>query len=66
MTPSAEGGLLLAAVALTDATGQSVHLRDFGTAGQNGLSYISWLPAKNLSIVGFARTNPLRTFIVEP
>lgn len=56
----------LVVVDVTDATGQTVRLRDFGTAGQNGVTYSSWLPAKNAKATPFSKANPLRTAILQP
>jgi len=39
-------------------------LRDFGTAGQEGRSYISWLPVKSGKPLPFLRRNPTRTVVV--
>jgi hypothetical protein len=56
----------LAMIEVNDATGRTIQLRDFGTAGQNGVPYISWLPAKNIAALEFSERNPLRSRPVEP
>ena len=59
--PSAETAGSLVVVDVTDAAGQIVRLCDFGSAGQNGARYTSWLPAKGGSPAPFSPENPLRT-----
>jgi hypothetical protein len=56
-----EMGHALVALDVTDASGQTIRLRDFGTAGQNSTRYSSWLPAKNATLTPFSQTNPLRS-----
>jgi DUF1680 family protein len=55
----------IVSLGVTDATGRKVHLRDFGTAGQNGKTYVSWLPAKGGTSAVFSKTNLLRTSLLE-
>jgi DUF1680 family protein len=44
------------------ANGKEVHLCDFGSAGETGTPYHSWLPVKNAPRTPkFSRSNPLRT-----
>jgi len=44
------------------ANGKTVRLCDFGSAGEAGTPYVSWLPIKHLPPQGdFSRSNPLRT-----
>ena len=44
------------------ADGRTVHLCDFGSAGEVGTPYLSWLPIKNApEKTPFSRTNLLRT-----
>lgn len=38
-----------------------VRLCDFGSAGEGGSPYLSWLPVRNARPVEFSRTNPLRS-----
>jgi DUF1680 family protein len=46
----------------TAVDGSKVHLCDFGSAGETGTPYVSWLPVKNApEPVGFTRKNPLRS-----
>ena len=45
----------------TAVDGTQVRLRDFGTAGEGGISYISWLKVKNIAPTPFSHTNPLRS-----
>jgi hypothetical protein len=59
-----ETGHALVVVDVTDASGQTIRLRDFGTAGQNGTLYSSWLPAKNATPTQFSQSNPLRSAAV--
>jgi DUF1680 family protein len=56
----------IVALNVRDASGRKLHLRDFGTAGQNGKEYVSWLPSKGGTSAPFSRTNPLRTRCLEP
>ena len=51
-------------VDVTDAAGQTVRLRDFGNAGQHGIIYSSWLPARNGKAAPFSMTNPLRSIVL--
>jgi hypothetical protein len=55
----------LAILDVTDAAGNTVRLRDFGTSGHDGLFYSSWLPAKNVQTVPFSKTNPLRSAAIS-
>ena len=55
------GALVL--VDVTDAAGQTVRLRDFGTAGRQGAAYSSWLPARNGKSTPFSTTNPSRSIV---
>ena len=41
--------------------GSKVRLRDYGTAGENGLPYVSWLNVRNVTLCPFSRANPLRS-----
>jgi DUF1680 family protein len=46
----------------TAASGESVRLCDFGSAGEGGSPYVSWLPVRNAPAqVSFTRSNPLRS-----
>jgi len=44
-----------------DATGKTVKLLDFASAGQNGALYSSWLPIAGVAATEFSKTNPSRT-----
>ncbi len=44
-----------------DAGGQKVRLCDFGSAGEGGTPYRSWLSVKNVLRTRFSRSNPLRS-----
>ena len=46
---------------LSDAEGHQLTLCDFGSAGEAGSPYISWLRAKNVRKTPFTRENPLRS-----
>jgi len=61
-----ENGVVFAMIEVNDATGRTIQLRDFGTAGQKGVPYISWLPAKNIAALEFSKRNPLRSRPVKP
>jgi DUF1680 family protein len=41
--------------------GSTVLLRDYGAAGEGGLSYVSWLNVTNVAPAAFSPSNPLRT-----
>lgn len=61
LASSPEAAHALVVVEVTDASGQTVRLRDFGTAGQGGVAYSSWLHAKNAPVTPFSKANPLRS-----
>jgi uncharacterized protein len=42
------------------ADGTKVQLRDYGTAGEDGSPYVSWLEVRNVTAAEFSKTNPLR------
>lgn len=44
----------------TSADGKKVRLRDYGTAGERGARYLSWLKVRNVQPASFSETNPLR------
>lgn len=46
---------------VTTATGKKMRLRDYGTAGEGGISYVSWLNVQNVSPTPFSQANPLRS-----
>jgi DUF1680 family protein len=48
-------------VTTRDTLGKEVILRDFGTAGQNGALYVSWLPIDGTAATDFSHENPSRT-----
>ena len=48
-------------VELAPASGKNVRLCDFGSAGNAGSPYRSWLPMTGVSKTEFSRENPLRT-----
>lgn len=43
------------------AGGEPVRLCDYGSAGEAGTPYFTWLPLRNVPQVEFSRTNPLRS-----
>jgi hypothetical protein len=45
----------------TAASGERVSLCDFGSAGEAGSPYVSWLKIQNAPKVEFSRANPLRS-----
>ena len=47
----------------TAIDGRKLRLCDFGSAGEGGSPYVSWLPVKNAGKTPFTRDNPLRTGI---
>jgi DUF1680 family protein len=51
-------------VDVKDLSGKAVRLRDFGSAGQNGVLYWSWLPVEGVAPVEFSKSNPSRTAAV--
>ncbi len=46
---------------VTAADGQSINLCDFGSAGEVGTPYSSWLPMNNIPMADFSPGNPLRS-----
>jgi hypothetical protein len=48
-------------IEFTDKEGKKVRLRDYGTAGQNGTFYCSWLDVQKVKPEPFSETNPLRS-----
>ena len=48
-------------VEYTAQDGRKLRLCDFGSAGEGGTPYKSWLKIANLKKAGFSRQNPLRT-----
>jgi DUF1680 family protein len=55
-----KGGESLLIVDVKDSSGKSVRLCDFGSAGQNGAMYWSWLRVDGVAPLEFSRSNPLR------
>jgi DUF1680 family protein len=51
--------MLVMECATTD--GHTVPLRDFATAGEEGLTYASWLKVQNMKPIPFSETNPWRS-----
>jgi hypothetical protein len=45
----------------TGADGKKVRLRDFGTAGDRGAKYVSWLKVQHVQPMPFSKANPLRS-----
>jgi DUF1680 family protein len=45
----------------TTSDGSKIRLRDYGTAGEGGTSYVSWLNVHNVASTPFSLTNPLRS-----
>jgi hypothetical protein len=45
---------------LTTVEGKKARLRDYGTAGEDGSPYASWLEVRNIAPSPFSQTNPLR------
>ena len=48
-----------------DASGGKLRLCDFGSAGEGGSPYVSWLPLKNTRKTRFSRANPLRSALLR-
>lgn len=48
-------------VALTAEDGRTLHLCDFGSAGEGGTPYRSWLPIRGVAGAPFTPENPLRS-----
>jgi uncharacterized protein len=63
--PAPNASSALVRLDVTDSAGRAIHLRDFGTAGQNKIPYFSWLQAKSDPPPAFSSTNPLRAIPVE-
>jgi DUF1680 family protein len=59
LRPSSPGAIVT--YDLKDREGKAETLRDFGTAGQNGRSYSSWLPVVGVTQTRFSKENPSRT-----
>jgi uncharacterized protein len=45
---------------LTNIDGKKVRLRDFGTAGDRGFTYMSWLKVEHIEPAQFSESNPMR------
>jgi DUF1680 family protein len=43
------------------SNGQPIYIRDFGSAGEAGMPYRSWLSVRNVPQAEFSKTNPLRS-----
>ena len=54
-------GQPLVLVEVAGPDGARLRLRDFGTAGEEGKEYLSWLNVRNIAPVSFAEANPLRS-----
>ncbi|MDB6153083.1 MAG: hypBA [Chthoniobacteraceae bacterium] len=52
------------AMDVSDSSGHTVRLRDFASAGRDGLSYISWLRAEHAQATAFSLSNPLRSAVL--
>ncbi len=50
----------------TATDGSRLRLCDFGSAGEGGSPYISWLKVRNVAACAFSRKNPLRTARAKP
>lgn len=50
----------------TAADGRPVRLCDFGSAGEAGTPYASWLPLTGVPSAEFSRANPLRSAQIGP
>lgn len=48
-------------VECTTTDGAKIRLRDYGTAGEHGVPYLSWLPVEHVASTPFSLANPLRT-----
>ncbi len=48
-------------VEYTATDGSKVRLRDYGTAGEGGTPYLSWLNVRNVTPTPFSRSNPWRS-----
>ncbi|MBI5684144.1 MAG: glycoside hydrolase family 127 protein, partial [Verrucomicrobia bacterium] len=45
----------------TNTDGKKVRLRDYGTAGEGGVHYLSWLKVRHVKPAPFSEANPLRS-----
>ena len=48
-------------VEYTASDGSKIRLHDYGTAGENGTPYVSWLNVRNVVRAPFSKANPLRS-----
>ncbi|MCW3097044.1 MAG: hypBA [Chthonomonadaceae bacterium] len=53
-------------VEYTTTDGSRLRLRDYGTAGENGTPYVSWLNVRNVPPTPFTVSNPLRSGRPQP
>jgi len=50
----------------TNSDGKKVRLRDYGTAGESGVHYLSWLKVQHVRPAPFSQANPLRSSRSNP
>jgi len=48
-------------IEFTATDGSKMRLRDYGTAGEGGIPYLSWLNVRNVAPTPFSPSNPLRS-----
>jgi DUF1680 family protein len=53
-------------VEFTTTDGSRLRLRDYGSAGENGTPYVSWLNVRNVTPTPFSLSNPLRSARPRP
>lgn len=58
---AANGDDPIVAVDISGVGGRTVRLCDFGSAGEGGSPYLSWLRVRNTGKVPFSKVNPLRS-----
>ena len=55
------GSRPLVVMEFTTVEGAKVRLRDYGTAGEDGAPYASWMTVRNIAPAPFSETNPMRS-----
>lgn len=66
LLPNSRTALPQVLVECTAGDGSKLRLRDYGTAGEGGVPYLSWLPVQNIAPTPFAQSNPLRSSRPNP
>jgi hypothetical protein len=61
LVPTADAKAPLLMMEFTDTAGKKVRLHDYGTAGEGGVHYLSWLKVLHVEPAPFSEANPLRS-----